>query len=89
MNNLAMSNRRFTDADYKIADKLSSYWANFIKTGNPNGPGLPLWISPLDKPWTVNEVGDKFGPMPVAATPERQEFMVTFLTSKPRPPLRP
>jgi para-nitrobenzyl esterase len=89
MNNLAMSDRRFTDADYKIADKLSSYWANFIKTGNPNGPGLPLWISPLDKPWTVNEVGDKFGPMPVATTPERQEFMVKFLTSKPRPPLRP
>ena len=22
---------------------MSSYWANFIKTGDPNGDGLPYW----------------------------------------------
>jgi len=22
---------------------MSAYWANFIKTGNPNGGGLPVW----------------------------------------------
>jgi para-nitrobenzyl esterase len=22
---------------------MSSYWVNFIKTGNPNGQGLPEW----------------------------------------------
>ena len=22
---------------------MSSYWANFIKTGDPNGEGLPYW----------------------------------------------
>jgi len=22
---------------------MSAYWANFIKTGNPNGRGLPAW----------------------------------------------
>lgn len=22
---------------------MSSYWANFIKTGNPNGENLPEW----------------------------------------------
>ncbi len=22
---------------------MSTYWANFVKTGNPNGAGLPDW----------------------------------------------
>jgi para-nitrobenzyl esterase len=29
--------------DFKISDTMSSYWANFTKTGNPNGDGLPKW----------------------------------------------
>ena len=37
MNTLYMSDRPFTDADRKIADRMSSYWANFAATGDPNG----------------------------------------------------
>jgi para-nitrobenzyl esterase len=30
-------------ADHKVSLVLQGYFANFVKTGNPNGPGLPTW----------------------------------------------
>jgi para-nitrobenzyl esterase len=30
-------------SDRGLADAMSSYWTNFAKTGDPNGPGLPSW----------------------------------------------
>jgi para-nitrobenzyl esterase len=35
--------RTWEDADRKLSDMMSSYWANFAATGNPNGKGLPKW----------------------------------------------
>ncbi|MGO4879297.1 MAG: carboxylesterase/lipase family protein [Bryobacteraceae bacterium] len=29
--------------DQKVATTMNEYWANFIKTGNPSGPGLAKW----------------------------------------------
>ncbi len=43
LDNLKFVNRPFTEVDYKLADVMSSYWVNFIKTGNPNGSGLAEW----------------------------------------------
>jgi para-nitrobenzyl esterase len=32
-----------TPEDEKLAQIMNTYWANFAKTGNPNGEGLPKW----------------------------------------------
>jgi para-nitrobenzyl esterase len=44
LGNLA-SNRVYawTPDDYKVSELLQSYFANFIRKGDPNGPGLPEW----------------------------------------------
>ena len=33
----------WTADDYKVSDTMLSYFANFIKTTNPNGANLPVW----------------------------------------------
>lgn len=44
MGNLYLNNViNWKPEDYKVADLTSAYVANFIKTGNPNGEGLPEW----------------------------------------------
>ena len=44
MGNLDLDDRYAWDAaDRKVSETMSGYFASFIKTGNPNGPGLPEW----------------------------------------------
>ncbi len=78
MNTLSMSDRPFTDADHKIADRLSSYWSNFAKTGDPNGSGLPEW-APAGATHEIMELGDKNAPIP-PADPARFAFFESVLT---------
>ena len=33
----------WTKDDYKVSDTMQNYFADFIKTGNPNGTDLPEW----------------------------------------------
>jgi carboxylesterase type B len=46
--------------DHEAADTYSSYWANFIATGNPNGSALPYWPTAGEAVPVFMEIDDKF-----------------------------
>ncbi len=47
---LGRSWRPFTEADRELSGRMTGYWTNFVRTGDPNADGLPLW-----KPYTASE----------------------------------
>ena len=34
---------QLSDADRTVSEQAQAYWANFARTGDPNGGGLPAW----------------------------------------------
>jgi para-nitrobenzyl esterase len=78
---LHLTDLPWTDEDRRIAETMSSYWANYIKTGNPNGPGLATWPEWDVKKLQVMELGDAFRPIPIAA-PEKLDFWRRFFASQ-------
>jgi para-nitrobenzyl esterase len=44
MGNLATNKMyAWTPADYQVSNTMETYFANFVKAGNPNGAGVPKW----------------------------------------------
>jgi para-nitrobenzyl esterase len=48
----------YTDTDFSLSDKMSSYWVNFAASGDPNGSNLPKWTAyePSNEPYL--DLGD-------------------------------
>lgn len=77
-NTLNMSDRPFTQQDREIADVMSSYWANFVTHGDPNGKGVPQWQPAGSQP-EVMEVGNDFRQVPAAGSQAKFDFWKSFL----------
>ena len=52
-------------ADFAISDMISTYWVNFAKHGDPNGPGVPEWPQFTEQNREVMYFHDKAFPGPV------------------------
>ena len=66
----------WTPADFKVSELMTSYWANFIAKGDPNGAGLPNWprYDAEDKWQTMHLVDDSS-----AAAPEANRGRYVFM----------
>ncbi|OJJ48733.1 hypothetical protein ASPZODRAFT_114013 [Penicilliopsis zonata CBS 506.65] len=72
-------------ADYEIADKVSSYWANFVKTGNPNNGSsytagtLAHWPPSVATSNTTFNIGDSFEVVPLASNAQIETIFNWFI----------
>jgi para-nitrobenzyl esterase len=57
--NLRFVNRPWQPVDDTLAEVMSSYWANFVRTGDPNGAGLPRWPRYTTADKLIMVLGDK------------------------------
>jgi para-nitrobenzyl esterase len=74
--------RPWTADDRRIATLMSSYWSNIIRTGDPNGPGLPAWPRYSPRVPQVMALGDHFGPIAIAS-PAKIAFWKRFYATQP------
>jgi para-nitrobenzyl esterase len=72
-NNLDQMERPWKGQDKAVAEEVSSYWVNFVKSGDPNGDGLPMWKPLSPRAAEVMMLGAESVLRPVA-----DEFRMAF-----------
>lgn len=70
----------WTPDDFKVSKVMQDYFANFIKTGNPNGKGLPDWPTFASNKRLIIDVNTRAEADKVRA---RYEFLDQFYTQQP------
>ncbi len=63
----------WTPDDFKVSGVMENYFANFIKTGNPNGTGLPAWPAANSSP------NGQFMHIDVETRPETEQHRGRYL----------
>ncbi|KAH8668657.1 prolyl oligopeptidase-like protein [Xylariales sp. PMI_506] len=88
LNNLYQTRKAWNITDYEIATKMSAYWANFAKTGNPNLGGsyngveeLVNWDAATANSTTTQELGDGWGPISITSE-DKTEFLLEYFSEQ-------
>lgn len=61
--------------DFKTSETMQNFFVNFVKTGNPNGTGLPTWDTVKSGNVMIINQDSKQEPQP---NPKRQQTMDSF-----------
>lgn len=59
--NLPNDKRNYDAGDHALSALMTGYLVNFVKTGDPNGDGLPIWNDFSEDPASIYEFGEKTG----------------------------
>jgi para-nitrobenzyl esterase len=59
LNTLHLWKRPWRKVDFDVEKTMNQYWVNFVKTGNPNGEGLPKWTNYDKSAGSIMEIGDQ------------------------------
>lgn len=62
---LDRNDTKLTPDDFAISETVATYWTNFAKRGDPNGPGVPAWPAFTGKGGQVMYFKDVARPGPV------------------------
>lgn len=66
--------RDFTPADRALSERLQGYWVDFIKSGDPNGPGLPRWPRLIPTAPRIMRLDVNPAPQPILSPAKRRAF---------------
>jgi len=80
----AAPERHFTAADFALSARLMRYWVDFVKTGNPNGAGLPIWPALEATDPRIMVLADSAAPGPLLP-PAKLAAMQAFIESGGKP----
>lgn len=64
LHTLHLWKRPWRDIDFSVEKAMNDYWVNFVKTGNPNGEGLPVWSAYDKNTAAIMDIGDELKLLP-------------------------
>ncbi|KAJ5939240.1 hypothetical protein N7466_002374 [Penicillium verhagenii] len=74
------SNVTWNTTDYEVEATISEYWANFIRTGNPNGDSLPYFPPSTAANKTTMWLGEWCGASIISETAARFNFLRRWMS---------
>jgi para-nitrobenzyl esterase len=72
---LDQGGRPFTDADRAVSSQVQAYWLAFVRSGDPNTPGLSRWEPFSAASGMLMKLGDHPGPVSPASSADRHEAL--------------
>jgi para-nitrobenzyl esterase len=68
--------------DRTLSEQMMTYWTNFAKTGDPNGPGVPAWPKYNDAGYPLIHLNST-----ITAGTDELRARYEFLEANPAPPM--